>query len=49
MTEASQCTVGTIPVPDGLPIGGQNKRYSMCNHHTKATPVRGMGVRIKIG
>jgi hypothetical protein len=22
MTEASQCTVGTVPVPDGLPIGG---------------------------
>jgi hypothetical protein len=22
MTEASQCTTGTVPVPDGLPTGG---------------------------
>jgi hypothetical protein len=22
MTEASQCTAGTVPVPDGLPTGG---------------------------
>jgi hypothetical protein len=47
MTEASQCTAGTVPVPDGLPIGGQSKRYSMHNRHTRATPVRGMGVRIQ--
>jgi hypothetical protein len=47
MTEASQCTAGTIPVPDGLPIGGQSRRYSMHNHHTRATPVRGMGVCIQ--
>jgi hypothetical protein len=39
MTEASQCTAGTIPVPDGLPIGGQSRRYSMRNRHTRATPV----------
>jgi hypothetical protein len=24
MTEASQCTTGTVPVPNGLPIGGQS-------------------------
>jgi hypothetical protein len=47
MTEASQCTAGTVPVPDGLPIGGQSRRYSMHNRHTRATPVRGMGVRIQ--
>jgi hypothetical protein len=47
MTEASQCTAGTIQVLDGLPIGGQSRRYSMHNCHTRATPVRGMGVRIQ--
>jgi hypothetical protein len=47
MTEASQCTTGTVPVPDGLPIGGQSIRYSMRNRHTRATLVRGMGVRIQ--
>jgi hypothetical protein len=47
MTEASQCTAGTVPVPDGLPIGGQSKRYPMRNRHTKAILVRGMGVRIQ--
>jgi hypothetical protein len=47
MTEASHCTVGTVPVPDGLPIGGQSRRYSMRNHHTMAIPVRGMGVHIQ--
>jgi hypothetical protein len=47
MTEASQCTAGTVPVPDSLPIGRQSRRYSMRNHHTRAIPVRGMGVRIQ--
>jgi hypothetical protein len=47
MTEASQCTAGTVPVPNGLPTGGQSRRYSMYNRHTRATPVRGMGVRIQ--
>jgi hypothetical protein len=47
MTEASQCTTGTVLVLDGLPIGGQSRRYSMRNHHTRATPVQGMGVRIQ--
>jgi hypothetical protein len=47
MTEASQCTVGTVPVPDGLPTCGQSRRYSMRNRHTRATPVRGIGVRIQ--
>jgi hypothetical protein len=47
MTEASQYTVGTVPVPNGLPIGGQSRRYSMCNRHTRATSVRGMGVHIQ--
>ena len=31
MTEASQCIAGTVPVPDGLPIVRQSKRYSMHN------------------
>jgi hypothetical protein len=47
MTEASQRTAGMVPVPDGLPTGGQNRRYSMHNRHTKATPVRGMRVHIQ--
>jgi hypothetical protein len=47
MMEASQCTAGTVPVPDGLPIGGQSRRYSMHNCYTRATPVRGMGVHIQ--
>jgi hypothetical protein len=47
MTKASQCTADTVPVPDGLPIGGQSRRYSMRNCYTRATPVRGMGVRIQ--
>jgi hypothetical protein len=47
MIEASQCTVGTVPIPDGLSIGGQSRRYSMCNRHTRTTPVQGMGVRIQ--
>jgi hypothetical protein len=47
MTEASQCIASMVPVPDGLPIGGQSRRYSMSNRHTMATPVRGMGVRIQ--
>jgi hypothetical protein len=47
MTEASQYTVGTVPVPDGLPTSGQSRRYSMHNRHTRATPVWGMGVRIQ--
>jgi hypothetical protein len=47
MTKASQYTTGTVPVPDGLPIGGQSIRYSIRNHHTRAIPVRGMGVRIQ--
>jgi hypothetical protein len=47
MTEASKCTAGTVPIPDGLPIGGQSRRYSMCNCHTSATPVRGMEVHIQ--
>ena len=47
MTEASQCTAGTtVPVPNGLPIGGQSRRYSMCNHHTRTTPIQGMEVCI---
>jgi hypothetical protein len=47
MTEASQCTAGTVPVPYGLPTGGQSRRYSMRNRHTRATLVRGMEVRIQ--
>jgi hypothetical protein len=47
MMEASQCTAGTVPIPDGLPTGGQSRRYSMRNHHTRATPIQGMGVRIQ--
>jgi hypothetical protein len=47
MMEASQYNAGTVPVPDGLPIGGHSRRYSMCNRHTRATPVWGMGVRIQ--
>jgi hypothetical protein len=49
MTEASQCTAGTVPVPvpDGLPTSRQSRRYSMRNRHTRATPVRGMGVHIQ--
>jgi hypothetical protein len=47
MTEASQCTAGTVPVPDGLPIGRQSRRYSMHNHHTRAIPVRGIEMRIQ--
>jgi hypothetical protein len=47
MTEASQYTTGTVPVLDGLPIGGQSRRYSMRNRHTRAIPVWGMGVRIQ--
>jgi hypothetical protein len=49
LTEASQCTAGVVPVPvpDGLPIGGQSRRYSMRNRHTRATPVWEMGVRIQ--
>jgi hypothetical protein len=47
MTEASQCTARTVPVPDGLPTSGQSRRYSMRNRHTRATVVRGMGVRIQ--
>ena len=31
MTEASQCIANTVPVPDGLPIVRQSKRYSMHN------------------
>jgi hypothetical protein len=49
MTEASQFTAGTVPVPvpDRLPTCGQNRRYSICNRHTRATLVWGMGVRIQ--
>ena len=47
ITKASQCTIGTVPVLDGLPTSGHSRRYSMHNHHTKATPVWGMGVRIQ--
>jgi hypothetical protein len=47
MTEASQCTASMVLVPDGLPIGGHSKRYSMRNRHTRATPIREMGVRIQ--
>jgi hypothetical protein len=47
MTEASQCIAGMVPVPNGLPIGGQSRRYSMCNRHTRTTPTRGIGVRIQ--
>jgi hypothetical protein len=47
MTEASQCTAGTVPVPYGLPTGGQSRRYSMRNRHTRATLVWGMEVRIQ--
>jgi hypothetical protein len=47
MTEASQCTTGTVLVPNGLPIGGQSRRYSIRNHHTRAIPVQGMGVHIQ--
>ena len=47
MTEASQYIASIVPVPDGLLTSGQNRRYSMRNRHTKATPVRGMGVRIQ--
>jgi hypothetical protein len=47
ITEASQCTVAMVPVPNGLPTGGQSRRYSMRNCHTMATPVRGMGVLIQ--
>ena len=47
MMEASQCTTSTVPVLDGLPSGGQSRRYSMRNHHTKAALVWGMGVHIQ--
>ena len=47
MTEASQCTAGTVPVLDGLPIVRQSRRYSMRNRQSRATPVQGMGVRIQ--
>ena len=47
MTEASQCIASTVPVPDGLPIVRQSKRYSMRNRQSRATPVRGMEVRIQ--
>jgi hypothetical protein len=47
MTEALQYTADTVPVPDSLPIGGQSRRYSMRNRHTRATLVQGMGVRIQ--
>jgi hypothetical protein len=47
MTEASQCTASMVPVLDGLSIGGQSRRYSMRNRHTRATPIKGMGVRIQ--
>jgi hypothetical protein len=47
MMEALECTASTVPVPDGLLIGRQSRRYSMHNRHTRATPVRGMGVRIQ--
>ena len=47
MTEASQYTVGTVSIHNGLLTGGQSRRYSMCNHHTKATHVWGMGVYIQ--
>jgi hypothetical protein len=47
MTEASLCTAGMVPVPDGLPTCVQSRRYSMRNRHTKAIPVRGMGVHIE--
>ena len=39
MMEASQCTTGTVPVRYGLPTSGQSRRYSMRNHHTRATPI----------
>src|SRR5450759_3782370 len=38
MTEASQCTAGTVPVPDGLPTVRQRRRYSMRNCQARATP-----------
>jgi hypothetical protein len=47
MMEASRYTVGTVLVPDGLPTGGHSRRYSMCNLHTRATPVQGMEVCIQ--
>ena len=47
MTEASQYTAGIVPVVDGLPIVGQNRRYSMRNRYSTATLVRGMRVRIQ--
>ena len=47
MMEALQCTASTVLVPDGLPIGGQSRRYSMRNRHTMATPVWRMEARIQ--
>ena len=39
MTEASQCSTCTVPVPDSLPTIRQSKRYSMHNCQSRATPV----------
>ena len=39
MMEASQCSTGTIPIPDGLSTIRQSRRYSMCNRQSRATPV----------
>ena len=47
MTEASQCTTGTVPVPNGLPTIRQSRRYSMPNCQSRATPVQRMGVCIQ--
>ena len=49
MTEASQCTRGMVPIPDGFPIVRQSRRYSMRNHQSRATLVRGLGVCIQHG
>jgi hypothetical protein len=47
MTEASQCSAGTVPVPDGLPTPRQSRRYPMRNRQNRATLAREMGVRIQ--
>ena len=43
MTEASQCAARIVLVANGLPTVGQSRRYSMCNRHSRARLVQGMG------
>ena len=47
MMEASQYSTDTVSVLDGLPTIRQNRRYSIRNRQSRATPVQGMGVRIQ--